>query len=198
VDDNAPSINRMYTDIEWALSQGLPVGDLVPMVERLMHEASPDTPHFNYAKRQLAELIVRKEPFRAARLAREVLDENRDDDRALAALGLACLLMGHFKLAEKSYRAALALVPHCPWYAHNLGHLLDVAMSRPHEALPLLRMSRRALPHEPEIAGSYAHALLRAGKHDEAWEHLLVAVEHNRVRAAELRDKWLATPDPKT
>jgi Flp pilus assembly protein TadD len=187
----------MYTDIEWALSQGLPLGDLVPMVERLLQQAGPDTPHLNYAKRQLAELIVRKEPFRAARLAQEVLAENRDDDRALAALGLACLLMGHFKVAEKSYRAALALVPHCPWYAHNLGHLLDVAMGRPHEALPLLRMSRRALPQEPDIARSYAHALLGAGREEEAWEHLLEAVDDNRTRAAELRAQWLAGKAPK-
>jgi Flp pilus assembly protein TadD len=180
----------MYTDIEWALSQGLPVGDLVPMVQRLMHQAAPDSPHLNYAKRQLAELIVRREPFRAARLAREVLADNRDDDRAWAALGLACLLMGHFRMAERAYRMAISLVPHCPWYAHNLGHLLDVALERPHEALPLLRMSRRALPHEPEIASSYAHALLMAGDEDGAWKHLLEAVEDNQARAEDLLRKW--------
>lgn len=181
----------MYTDIEWALSQGLPAGDLVPMVERLMHQAEPHSPHANYAKRQLAELIVRKEPFRAARLAREVLRDNPDDDRAYAALGLACLLMGHYRLAERSYRSALALVAHCPWYAHNLGHLLDVGMNRAEEAVPLLNMARRTLPHEPEIASSYAHALYRAGRHDEAWKHLLFAVEDNQAKAREIRDGWL-------
>ena len=161
------------------------------MVERLMNEAAPDSPHQHYAKRQLAELIVRREPFRAARLAREVLAHNRDDDRAWAALGLSCLLMGHFRMAERAYRSAIALVPHCPWYSHNLGHLLDVAMKRPAEALPLLRLSRRALPHEPKIASSYAHALLMAGHEDEAWKHLMFAVEDNQARAEELKSKWL-------
>jgi len=160
------------------------------MVERLMQQAAPHSPHANYAKRQLAELIVRKEPFRAARLAREVLVDSPDDDRALAALGLASLLMGHYRMAERAYRSALALVPHCPWYAHNLGHLLDVALGRPHEALGLLRMARQALPHEPEIAGSYAHALYAARRPDEAWEHLLDSVEENQARAQEIRDAW--------
>lgn len=182
----------MYTDIEWALSQGLPAGDLVPMVQRLMNRAEPHSPHANYAKRQLAELIVRKEPFRAARLAKEVLRYNPDDDRAHAALALACLLMGHYRLAERSYRTALSLVAHCPWYAHNLGHLLDVAMNRPEEAVPLLSMARRALPHEPEIASSYAHALYRAGRSDEAWQHLLDSVDDNHAKAREIRDDWMA------
>lgn len=190
VDENAPCIDRMYTDIEWALSQGLPAFELIPMVQRLMRQAEPHSPHAHYAMRQLAELIVRKEPFRAARLAKEVLRFNPDDDRALAALGLACLLMGHYRMAERCYRRALALVPHCPWYAHNLGHLLDVVMQRPEEAVPMLNLARRALPDEPEIASSYAHALYRAGRHEDAWKHLLDSVENNQARAREIRDGW--------
>ena len=190
MEDNAPNVERIYTDIEWALCQGRPAGELIPMVERLINEAEPSSPHSTYAKRQLAELIVRREPFRAARLAHEVLKGQPDDDRALAVLGLANLLLRHFKMAERCYRRALALVPHCPWYAHNLGHMLDVALERPYEALPLLALSRRTLPLDREIAGSYAHGLWACGRDTEAWGHLLVAVDDNHTKAKEMLERW--------
>jgi len=180
----------MYTDIEWALSQGLPVGEVVPMVERLMRQAQPGSLHQTYAKRQLCELICRTEPFRAARLAHEILKEYPDDDRALAALGLACLHLGHYKKAEQSYRAALHIVPHCPWYAHNLGHLLDVVMGRSQEALRWLALARSALPHEPEIASSLAHALLRTGQVERAREELLEAFGGNHRQVHDQLARW--------
>ncbi len=180
----------MYTDIEWGLSQGLPLAQLVPMVERLMRQAEPGSLHQTYAKRQLCELISRSEPFRAARLAHEILVEYPEDDRAHAALGLACLMMGHYKKAEKSYRAALAIVPHCPWYAHNLGHLLDVVMNRPFEALSWLAMARNALPHEPEIASSYAHVLLACGQREKARKELLEALGGNQKQVDERIERW--------
>jgi Flp pilus assembly protein TadD len=190
VEKNTAKVDRLYTDIEWALSQGLPAGEVVPMIERLMRCADPKSLHANYARRQLAELIVREEPFRAARLARDALQIDPDDDRAHAVLGLANMLMGHFRVAERSYRRALSLVPHCPWYSHNLGHLLDVALGRPHEALALLRLSRRALPHEPEIASSYAHALLKCGDRAGAHRELLNALDGDAHRANQILAQW--------
>ena len=184
----------MYTDIEWALSQGFPVGQVVPMVERLMRQALPGSLHQTYAKRQLCELISRSEPFRAARLAHEILHEYPDDDRALAALGLACLMLGHYKKAEKCYRDALSIVPHCPWYAHNLGHLLDVVMNRPQESLRWLALARQALPHEPEIASSYAHALLRCGQLERARTELLEALGGNHKQVDEQISSWTRFP----
>lgn len=180
----------MYTDIEWALAQGHSVGQIVPMVERLMQRAEPRSPHSLYAKRQLAELIARSEPFRAARLSREVLLETPHDDRAYASLGLACLMMGHYRMAERAYRDALRLVPHCPWYAHNLGHLLDVALGRPKEALPWLKLSRRALSQEQEIASSYAHALLRAGQRQAARVELLFACDDDAQKVDGVLALW--------
>ncbi len=191
MEENARHIDRMYADIEWAISQGLPIGEIIPMVERLMRKAAPQSLHSNYAKRQLAELIVRNEPFRAARLASEVLAVQKDDDRAHAVLGLACMLMGHYRRAESAYRAALAIVPHCPWYAHNLGHLLDVALNAPGEALHWLALSRRGMPHEPEIKSSYAHALLRAGKRKEAENELLDAFDGDSAQAAAMMNRWV-------
>lgn len=190
MNENAAKIDRMYADVEWAISQGLPLGEIVSMLERLMREAKPHSLHSNYAKRQLAELIVQKEPFRAARLANDVLEAQKDDDRAHAVLGLACLLMGHYRKAELAYRSALALVPHCPWYAHNLGHLLDVALSRPREALPWLELSERGMPLEPEVKSSLAHALFHLGRQEEADAKLLEAVDGDLTRAEEMMNEW--------
>ena len=189
VKDDAALVDRLYTDIEWALSQGLPQTDLVPMLERLARSAPPHTPHYVYAKRQLAELLVQKQPFRAARLAQDVLSQQADD-RAYSVLGLSHMILGNYHLAEKAYRQALALVPHCPWYAHNLGHLLDVALDRPEKALPYLKLARTGLPHEPEIASSYAHALLHARQPTEALRELLAAVDHDESRAREVLARW--------
>lgn len=188
--NNAAITDRLYTDIEWALSEGLPQRQVIAMLERLIVQAPPGSLYANYARRQLAELVVSEEPFRAARLAQQVLEGEPDDDRAHAVLGLAHLIMGHFALAEASYRRALALVPRCPWYCHNLGHLLDVGRGRPQEALPLLKISRLALPREPEVASSYAHALLAAGQPEPAWRHLLSAVGGDEQRAEQLFESW--------
>lgn len=186
---DARSVECLYTDIEWALSQGLPPRDLIPMLQRLVAAAEPSSDYALYAKRQLAEYIVQKAPFRAARLAQEILTV-QPDDRAYAVLGLAHLLLGNFRLAERAYKSALSLMPHCPWYSHNLGHLLDVGRNNPKAALPYLLASRRMLPQEPEIASSLAHALVRAGRPEQAWEHLLVAVRGDEARAAELVRAW--------
>jgi Flp pilus assembly protein TadD len=191
VTGDARSIECLYTDIEWALAQGLPPRDLVPMLQRLVRAAEPSSAYAVYGKRQLAEYIVRRAPFRAARLAQEVLAVE-DDDRAYAVLGMAHLLLGNYRSAEKAYRSALRLMPHCPWYAHNLGHLLDVGRGQPQAALPFLRLARRLLPQEPEIASSLAHALLKTGAPDEAYPHLLEAVRGDEVRAKELFEKWRA------
>ena len=88
-------------------------------------------PHF--AKLRLSELIVGDAPFRAARLARDVLVRG-ESDRAWAVLGLAHTLLGNYRVAARSYRRALALAPDCGVYEHNLGHVLDVALNRPQDA----------------------------------------------------------------
>lgn len=187
--EDAALVHRLYTDIEWALAQGLPQTDLVCMLERLARQAEHGSVHYVYAKRQLAELVVRNHPFRAARLAQDVLSV-QPDDRAYSVLGLSHMMLGNYRLAESAYRKALAMVPHCPWYAHNLGHLLDVALERSEEALKHLLLALRALPHEPEIRSSYAHALLRAGKSEEARRQLLIAVDHDDGRADDILDRW--------
>jgi predicted Zn-dependent protease len=137
------------------------------MLEKLMARAKPGTAPALYARQHLSALLVAQSPWRAARLAREVL-ACAEDQRAWAVLGLAQTLLGNYRSAMKAYRRALALDPSCPVCQHNLGHLLDVVCERPADALRYLGAAHRAWPREAEVTTSYAHALARAGSVTEA------------------------------
>jgi tetratricopeptide (TPR) repeat protein len=172
----SPDLERMLTDVEWAMSKQFAARDLVPMLENLVRAAPAVSEAAYFAKLRLSELIVGDAPFRAARLARDVLVRG-DSERAWAVLGLAHTLLGNYRVAARAYRKALALAPECPVYEHNLGHVLDVALGRPRDALVHLARAHRDLPEETEIASSYAHALLRSGQIERARELLLLAVK---------------------
>ena len=165
--ENMPDVPRLRRSIEWAVRHSLAPSELLAMVEALATAAEAGSPDWVYAQRQLAELLVEPDPWRATITARLVAKHTPDDDGAYAVQGLALTLLGHYRVAARAYRAALALAPDNPWYAHNLGHLLDVALSRPRDALPLLRQAFQMEPH-PEIASSLAHALGRTGRVAEA------------------------------
>ncbi|MEP7051438.1 MAG: tetratricopeptide repeat protein [Pseudomonadota bacterium] len=184
----SPDLERMLTDVEWAMSKQFAARDLVPMLENLVRAAPSDSEASYFAKLRLSELIVGDAPFRAARLARDVLDSG-ESDRAWAVLGLAHTLLGHYRLAVRSYRRALALAPECAVYEHNLGHVLDVALSRPKDALVHLERAHRFSPGEGEIASSYAHALLRSGQLEKA-RILLASAVNSPEQAAEIMKAW--------
>jgi tetratricopeptide (TPR) repeat protein len=178
----------MLTDVEWAMSKHFAARDLVPMLENLVRAAPAASEAAYFAKLRLSELIVGSAPFRAARLARDVLVRG-ESDRAWAVLGLAHTLLGNYRVAARSYRRALALAPDCGVYEHNLGHVLDVALNRPHDALAHLERAHRDLPEESEIASSYAHALLRSGQLDKARKLLALAVK-SPEQADEILKAW--------
>jgi Flp pilus assembly protein TadD len=72
---------------------------------------------------------------------------------------------------------------------------LDVALGSPRRALHYLRLAYRGMPHEVEVAGSYAHALARAGEIDAARQILRSALGDAHERADDLLEAWLrATP----
>jgi tetratricopeptide (TPR) repeat protein len=77
-------------------------------------------------------------------------------------------LLGNYRAAVSAYRRALQAAPNTPWYHHNLGHLLDVALHAPTEAEKHLRAAHRLEPHHDEITASLAHCLARLGTLDEA------------------------------
>src|SRR5215468_732872 len=157
-------IDRLRREVERALRENLDAEEILPLLARLARAADPDSDEWIYAHRHLAELGVEHDPWRAALFARRVIAHRPDDDGAWAVLGLAQSLLGHFRYAARAYERALALAPDNPWYAHNLGHLYDVALDRPADALPLLSRATFAQPGEADIAASYAHALARCGK----------------------------------
>jgi hypothetical protein len=84
-------------------------------------------------------------------------------------------LLGNFRCARTAYERAIACASDPgerggvnPWYAHNLGHLLDVALGEPSRALPWLEAAFAAKRDNSEIVTSYVHALARAGQADTA------------------------------
>lgn len=180
----AVELERLIGDLNWAKALCLPPRELVPMLRRVVAVAPAGSEERRTARRELAALLVESDPWLAARLAGDVLREAADD-RAWGVLGLAHTLLGHYRSAVRAYRAALELSPGTPEYEHNLGHLLDVAFERPLSALPHLRRAHAALPEEPEIASSLAHALARLGRVVEARKYLhgVFGGDEQRIRA---------------
>lgn len=183
------NVERLQSNIAWAVAHGLGPRDLIPMLERLIAHAPGGSDCKISAERQLAELIVENAPWRAALLTREVL-KHKDDDRAWALLGLAHTLLGNHRAARSAYLKALARAPGCASYAHNLGHLIDVAFNQPREALRWLKQAHGAAPDEEEIAASYAHALARSEQIPQAVA-VLEKVLNSRDRALKLLNRWL-------
>jgi tetratricopeptide (TPR) repeat protein len=161
-------VRRLRRSVEWAMRQPLAPEEIVAMLRRLADAAPRESEAFGFAHRHLAELSVETQPWTAALSARHALSFRPEDDGAWAVLGLSFTLLGHYRTAVAAYRQALALAPANPWYAHNLGHLLDVALNRPVDAVKLLERAHRKEPREPEIAASCAHAMGRVGRIDEA------------------------------
>jgi Flp pilus assembly protein TadD len=183
------NVERLQSNIAWAVAHGLGARDLIPMLERLIQHAPAGSDCKVAAERQLAELVVENAPWRAALLTRDVL-KHKDDDRAWALFGLAHTLLGNHRSARTAYLKALARSPGCASYAHNLGHLIDVAFDQPREALRWLKQAHGAAPAEEEIAASYAHALARSQQVPQAVA-VLERVLHSRDRAWKLIHRWL-------
>ena len=157
-------VDQLRHDVERALRDNLDAEEVLPLLGRLARAAEPESEAWIFAHRHLAEIAVEHDPWRAALFARRVIARCPDDDGAWAVLGLSQSLLGHHRFASRAYERALALAPDNPWYAHNLGHLYDVGLDRPVDALPLLERATLAQPEEADIAASYAHALARCGR----------------------------------
>jgi tetratricopeptide (TPR) repeat protein len=187
-DRNGKHVERLLFHVDWAIQHGLGPRDLVPMLKKLILLAPDHSDAALFGKQQLAEIVLQTEPFRAVVLLREVL-QHSDHERAWALLGLSHTLLGNYRCAVSAYTRALGLTPDNPWYAHNLGHLLDAAIGRPEEALRYLRLAHRRLSSDVEVASSYAHALLRAGRGAQAIRVLSAALQDDE-RALSILSAW--------
>ena len=184
-------ISALRQEIERALRRAFDPADVLPRLARLARLAPAASDDGVFAHRQLAELLVERHPWRAALYARRALAHRKDDDRAWAVLAFCQTLLGNFRCAATAYKQAIASAPGNPWYAHNLGHLLDVALGTPEGALPWLRSAYRAKGDNSEIVASYVHALARAGQTAAARTILERALDRFDSRELEALLRWL-------
>ncbi|MCW5816898.1 MAG: tetratricopeptide repeat protein [Labilithrix sp.] len=176
----AAETDGLRKQIERALRAGsFDPADVLPRLARLARLAPAASDDGVFAHQKLAELLVDRDPWRAALYVRRALAHRPDDDRAWATLAFCQTLLRNFRCATTAYKKAIASAPGNPWYAHNLGHIYDVALGEPARALPWLKAAYVAKPENSEIVASYAHALGRAGKLDDA----RTVVERARSRA---------------
>jgi hypothetical protein len=191
MDVTQPESERLRRDVEGALLRAMDPSDVLPMLHRLSRTATPGSEESVFAHRQLAELLIERHPWRAALHARRVLAMHPGDDRGWAILGACQAMLGHYRFAVAAYRRALENAPENPSYAHNLGHLLDVALERPRDALPWLRLAFAAHEECAEAAASLSHALGRAGEVEEAKRVLEGSPSRGASREHAALRKWL-------
>lgn len=189
-------VARLRREIDHGLDKRLDAEVLLPLLARLARAATEGSEDWVHAHRHLAELGVEHDPWRAAIFARRVVRVRPDDDGAWAVLGLSQSLLGNYRYAAHAYRRALRLTPSNPWYAHNLGHLYDVALNRPKDALPLLEQATKADTGQSDIAASYAHALARCGELTLAKRVLKRAIRHGATSEQMALSRWLDAGAP--
>jgi tetratricopeptide (TPR) repeat protein len=188
---------ELRSQIEWTLARAVDPGDVLPMLHRLVRLAPEGTDENLFANLHLAELLVERDPWRAALYAKRVITHRPDDDRGWATLALCQTLLGNYRFAVSAYHQALASSPKNPWYAHNLGHLLDVGLGRADEAIAWLRRAyQSATAYGGEVAASYAHALARVGRVAEARKVLTRAMKRTASREHAALLKWIEQGAP--
>jgi Flp pilus assembly protein TadD len=177
--------------IERSLRAAFDEADVLPRLARLARLAEPGSDDGIFANQKLAELLVERQPWRAALYVRRAIAHRGGDDRLWAILAFCQTLLGNFRCALRAYESAIRCAPANPWYAHNLGHLLDVALGDPARAVPWLRSAHEAKEDNSEIVASYIHALARAGKVTEARRVLERARARFASRELDALLRWL-------
>jgi hypothetical protein len=196
MDAHRRQVEELHRQIEWTLSRAIDPSDVLPMLHRLTRLADDGSDESLYANLRLAELLVERDPWRAALYSRRVLTHRPDDDRGWAILALCQTMLGNYKFAVSAYRRALAGAPKNPWYAHNLGHLLDVALGRAKDAVGWLKQAYESATYSGEVTASYAHALARAGRLAEARRVLARAMKRGSSREHAALLRWIEQGAP--
>ncbi|MEM6962437.1 MAG: tetratricopeptide repeat protein, partial [Myxococcota bacterium] len=163
-------VERLRREAEKALRRSRRTASVERALQRLLDRAEEGSDDSLYARRHLAELQLESNPWNAALHLRRVIQSHGSDDVLHALMGLAQALLGNYQAAARAYQRALKLAPENPWYHHNLGHLLDVALMKPARAEHHLRRAYQMEPEQDEIAASLAHCLARIHQMNEAEE----------------------------
>jgi Flp pilus assembly protein TadD len=161
-------LERLRRTAENAIRKSRPRREVESLLSKLLDASGGEGEHALFANRHLAELLIEEDPWRAALHLRRVAQRSLEDDVVHALMGLCQALLGNFRAAVSAYRRALRIAPRNPWYHHNLGHLLDVALGEPKDAVSHLESAHRMEPLEHEITASLAHCLARLGRIEEA------------------------------
>jgi tetratricopeptide (TPR) repeat protein len=196
MDARRQQAQELRRQIEWTLARAVDPSDVLPMLHRLTRLAPEGSDDGLFANLHLAELLVERDPWRAALFARRVLAHRPEDDRGWATLALCQTLLGNYKFAVSAYHHALTSAPKNPWYAHNLGHLLDVALDRATDAIGWLKRAYQSASDSGEVAASYAHALARVGRLAEARKVLARAMKRGSSREHAALLRWLEQGAP--
>jgi tetratricopeptide (TPR) repeat protein len=191
MDGRTQQAQELRRQIEWTLARAVDPSDVLPMLHRLARLASDGSDEHLFAHLHLAELLVERDPWRAALYAKRVLALRPEDDRGWATLALCQTLLGNYRFAVSAYHHALSSAPKNPWYAHNLGHLLDVALGRARDAVGWLKRAYQSAAYSGEVAASYAHALARVGRIAEARKVLARAMKRTASREHTAMLRWL-------
>ncbi|MCB9600802.1 MAG: tetratricopeptide repeat protein [Sandaracinus sp.] len=163
------NVDRLQRRAESALERRR-LTEAETLLDRLVEAAEPGSLSALFAHRHLAELRLERHPWRAALHLKHLADADPDDDVPHAMMGLCQALLGNYRASIAAYRRALRCAPRTPWYLHNLGHLLDVALDEPAAALEPLRTAWKLEPDHDEIVASLAHCLARLEQLEEALE----------------------------
>ncbi|MGD0529069.1 MAG: hypothetical protein ABSE49_28280 [Polyangiaceae bacterium] len=191
MDGRTQQAQELRRQIEWTLARAVDPSDVLPMLHRLARLATDGSDEHLFAHLHLAELLVERDPWRAALYAKRVLALRPEDDRGWATLALCQTLLGNYRFAVTAYHHALSSAPKNPWYAHNLGHLLDVALGRARDAVGWLKRAYQSAAYSGEVAASYAHALARVGRIAEARKVLARAMKRTASREHTAMLRWL-------
>jgi hypothetical protein len=162
----ASTIEELWEQAEEALEASSKSAE--SLLTKMVSAADEGSDASLFAHRHLAELHLEDNPWKAALHLRRVLSHCAEDDILHALMGLCHALLGNYRVAVRSYRDASRLAPQTPWYHHNLGHLMDVALDDPSGAYPHLRRAYELEPEHDEIIGSLAHCVARLGDLHEA------------------------------
>jgi tetratricopeptide (TPR) repeat protein len=163
------AVERLRKQAERAIAEAHGRRTVEPLLERIVSLAADGSEASVFAHRHLAEYRLEDHPWRALLHLRKVVGVHPEDDVVHALMGLSHALLANFRSAVSAYRRAIALSQKNPWYHHNLGHLLDVALDQPALAVRHLEFAHRAAqPVEHEITASLAHCLARLGRIEDA------------------------------
>ncbi|MFO0618763.1 MAG: hypothetical protein U0414_39595 [Polyangiaceae bacterium] len=198
--ENEPiALEALRHEVDRMLYAGESRAHVLSRLAAVARRAAEGSDDWLFAVRMLAVLGAGENPWKASLLARRVLAHVPHAGDVWGALGLAQSILGNFAYAARCYERALTVhatsgsKPLDSLRAtlhHNLGHLYDVALDRPGDAVPHLSSAlsiatraRLARTAREEIAASLAHALARSGDATRAREVLGRAIRPSRRSA---------------